>query len=325
MLVYIFRRLLLGISVMFGVIVVTFSIFFLGPNDPAGAICGEQCTAERYESVVKSLGLDKPKTEQFTTYTKGLFVGTETEVRKCDAPCLGWSYIQNRPVTDMVLEALPVTTSLIAGGVIVYVSIALLFGVLAARHRATWIDRTIVTVSQLIGSVPYFVIALLFYLYVMVIWGVLPRPEYSPISDGPIQWAIGMSGVWLFWGGVASCSYIRYVRASMIDTQNQDYVRTARSKGLSERTISVKHALRAAIAPFVTLVGLNVGLEFAGSIFTETIFNINGMGNLAIDSFNTGDLPVIAGVVLVGAFFVVTLNLIVDLLYGVVDPRVKLS
>lgn len=325
MLVYIVRRLLLGISVMFGVIVATFSIFFLGPTDPAGALCGEQCTPERYQTITKSLGLDKPKTEQFVNYTKGLFVGTENEVRTCEAPCLGWSYIQNRPVTDMVLEALPVTTSLIAGGVIVYVVLALLFGVLAARHRASWIDRAIVTVTQLIGSVPFFVLALLFYLYVFVIWGLLPRPKYTPISEDPLQWAVGMSGAWLFWGGVISCGYIRYVRAAMIETQGQDFVRTARSKGLSERTVTINHALRAAMAPIITLIGLNIGIEFSGSIFTETIFNLNGMGNLAIDSFNVGDLPVIAGVVLVGSIFVIVMNLIVDLLYGVVDPRVKLT
>lgn len=325
MLVYIVRRLLLGISVMVGAVVVTFTIFFLGPSDPATAVCGEQCTPQREAIVVKSLGLDKPKTEQFATYAKGLVLGNKTDVRNCEKPCLGWSYKQNRPVSEMVMEALPVTASLIAGGVIVYVLLALIFGVLAARHRATWIDRSIVTGTQLIGAVPYFVLALVFYLYVMVYYGLLPRPSYTSPLDSPVSWFVGMLGVWFFWGAVASTGYTRYVRASMIDTQSQDYVRTARSKGLPERTIAVKHALRAAIAPFATLVGLNIGLEFGGSIFTERIFNLKGMGNLAITSFENDDLPVISGVVLVGAVFIIAMNLIVDLLYGVVDPRVKLS
>lgn len=325
MLIYIVRRLLLGFTVLCGAIVVTFTIFFLGPSDPVGAVCGEQCTPQRAALITESLGLDKPKTEQFASYAKGLVVGRDDGGRVCEAPCLGWSYKQNRPVRDMVVEALPVTASLVAGGVIVYVLMALFWGVLAARHRATWIDRTIVTVTQLIGAVPYFVLALVFYLYVMVYYGLLPRSEYTSLFENPVSWFLGLLGVWLFWGTVASTGYTRYVRAAMIDTQTQDYVRTARSKGLSERTISVNHALRAAIAPFVTLVGLNIGLEFGGSIFTERIFNLKGMGNLAVSSFDNGDLPVIAGVVLVGCVFIVAMNLIVDLLYGVVDPRVKLS
>ncbi|KNX37327.1 ABC transporter permease [Luteipulveratus halotolerans] len=325
MLVYILRRLILGISVLAAAITTTFIIFFLGPNDPAGALCGDKCTPERLESITKSLGLDKPVTEQFTQYAKGLVVGTETEVRKCDAPCFGWSYFQNRPVRDIVFEALPVTASLVAGGAIAYTTIALIFGVLAARQRATWVDRVIVGGSQLLGSIPYFVICLLFFLYVMVFWELVPRSSWTPLTDNPWKWFTGLLGVWIFFGVVQSTGYIRYVRASMIDTQGQDYVRTARSKGLTERTIATKHSLRAAIAPVVTLVGLNVAGEMSGTVITESIFGLPGMGRSAILAFQNGDLPVISGVVLVGCTFVVVINLIVDLLYGVVDPRVKLS
>ncbi|AKU16704.1 ABC transporter permease [Luteipulveratus mongoliensis] len=325
MLVYILRRLILGISVIAAAITTTFILFFLGPNDPAGAMCGDKCTPERLELITQSLGLDKPVSEQFTQYASGLVVGTHTSVRTCDAPCFGWSYFQNRPVRDIVFEALPVTVSLVVGGAIAYTTVALIFGVLAARQRATWVDRVIVGGSQLLGSIPYFVIALLFFLYLMVFWEVIPRANWVPLTDNPWKWFTGLIGVWIFFGIVQSTGYIRYVRASMIDTQNQDYVRTARSKGLSEGTIAVKHSLRAAIAPVVTLVGLNIAGELSGTVITESIFGLPGMGRTAILAFNTGDLPIISGVVLMGCFFVVIINLVVDLLYGVVDPRVKLT
>lgn len=325
MLVYIFRRLLLGLSVLLATITLTFAVFFMGPSDPANAICGDKCTPERLVAINKGLGLDQPITTQYAKYVKGLVVGTDDGIRKCDAPCFGWSYFQNRPVRDVLFEALPVTASLVLGGAFFYVLIALIFGVLAARQRATWVDRVIVGGSQLLGSVPYFVLALLFYLYFMVFYEIVPRSSWTPPTQGLGAWFTGLIGVWIFFGVVQSTGYIRYVRASMIDTQNQDYVRTARAKGLSEGRIAVRHSLRAAIAPVVTLVGLNIAAEFGGAIITESIFGLPGIGRRAIDAFNTGDLPIISGVVLIGCFFVVALNLIVDLLYGVVDPRVKLS
>jgi peptide/nickel transport system permease protein len=331
-LIYILRRLALSVSVVFAAIVATFAIFFLGPSDPAGAFCGQgqNCTPERVAIIKKSLGLDEPKTTQFVHYIEGVVVGrdigdSENSVKHCPAPCLGWSYRSNRPVTDMVLERFPVTLSLVAGGVVVYVTLALLFGVLAARFRGRLIDRVIVGVSQFVPAIPYYIAALMFYLYFMVFYAIIPRSSYTSITESPWAWFTGLLGVWLFWGAFASTGYIRYVRASMIDTQGQDYVRTARSKGISEKRVMYRHALRAAIAPFITLVGISIAFELTGSIFTERIFNIQGMGLLALDSFNTGDLPVIAGVVVITATFVTVGNLIVDMLYGVVDPRVKLS
>jgi peptide/nickel transport system permease protein len=331
-LIYILRRLALSVSVVFAAIVATFAIFFLGPSDPAGAFCGQgqNCTPERVAIIKKSLGLDEPKTTQFVHYIEGVVVGrdigdSDSSVKHCPAPCLGWSYRSNRPVTDMVLERFPVTLSLVVGGVAVYVTLALLFGVLAARFRGRLIDRVIVGVSQFVPAIPYYIAALMFYLYFMVFYAIIPRSSYTSITESPWAWFTGLLGVWLFWGAFASTGYIRYVRASMIDTQGQDYVRTARSKGISEKRVMYRHALRAAIAPFITLVGISIAFELTGSIFTERIFNIQGMGLLALDSFNTGDLPVIAGVVVITATFVTIGNLIVDMLYGVVDPRVKLS
>ncbi|MFL0459852.1 ABC transporter permease [Kytococcus sedentarius] len=331
MLVYILRRLAISAAVLFSVILITFVVFFLGPSDPAGAICGDSpsCTPERVDQIAAALGLDVPMHQQFTDFVGGIFVGREISngafVKVCEAPCLGWSYYRNAPVTELVLDAFPVTASLVFGGMIVYVILALIAGVVAAKFRGTALDRVIVGGSQFISSIPYYVCALIFFLYAMVFTGIVPRAEWHKPWEDPVAWFIGLLGVWLFYGTWASAGYIRYVRASMIDVQNSDYVRTARAKGLGETAVSYKHGLRAAIAPFVTLVGMSVATELMGAIFTETIFGLPGMGKLAIDSFRQDDLPVIAGTVMLGAVLVTLGNLIVDLLYSVIDPRVRLQ
>lgn len=328
MLVYILRRVLLGFSVVMAAIVATFVLFYMGPNDPAGALCGKNCTPDRVAQIEKDLGLDKPKVEQFTRYVEGIAMGTsEADGGKdCAAPCLGWSYVQNRSVTDIVLQAFPVTVSIVFGAIFVYTILGIAFGILTARYRGQWLDKLIVGASQGITAIPYYILALIFFLYAMKFTGIVPESRWSPPStEGWGAWFTGMLGVWLFYGAYVSTGYIRYVRAAMIDSQSQDYVRTARSKGISEFDVTVKHALRAAIAPFLTLVGMGIAFELTGAIFTETIFGLPGMGLISIRAAENGDLPVISGVVIVGSVLIVTANLIVDLLYGVVDPRVKLS
>ncbi|CAG7573389.1 peptide/nickel transport system permease protein [Barrientosiimonas humi] len=329
MLIYLTRRVLLGLSVVLAAIVATFILFFVGPNDPTTALCGRQCTPERAAQIEQNLGLDKPKTEQFTRYVKGLVVGTKESdgggARDCEAPCLGWSYVQNRSVTDIVKQAFPVTVSVVAGGMVVYSIMGISLGVLCARKRGKWVDKLIVGSSQFISAIPYYILAVIFYLYGMKYTGLVPEATWTPLTQSPWGWFVGLLGVWLFYGAITSTGYIRYIRASMIDTQAQDYVRTARSKGISEFDVTFKHALRAAIAPFVTLLGLGVAAELTGAIFTERVFNLPGMGTRTILAYSQGDLPVIAGIVIVSSVLLVVANIIVDLLYGVVDPRVKLS
>lgn len=329
MLIYVLRRLLLTVSVVVATVTFTFAIFFLGPTDPAAALCNKNCTPQQIAQIEKAMGLDQPKIEQYGVYMKGLAVGrtikTGTFRNECTAPCLGWSWIQNQPVKDMVFRAFPVTLSILLGGAVIYSFFGILGGVIAARNRGNILDRTIVGVSQFVPSIPYYILALLFFLYTMVLYPILPRSNYTSPFEDPWAWFTGLIGVWLIYGLIQSTFYVRYVRASMIDNLTGDFVRTARSKGLSENSVVYKHALRAAIVPFLTLVGLNIALDMGGAVFTETIFNLHGMGKLAIDSFNQQDLQVISGVVVVAAVTVSLGNLVVDLLYGVADPRVKLS
>ncbi|NHN55034.1 ABC transporter permease [Calidifontibacter sp. DB0510] len=330
MLVYIIRRILLMISVVFAAVTLTFVLFFLAPNDPAGAICASpNCSPARIAEIEKSMGLDRPKVQQYGEYMKGIVAGRDITSGgfkyRCDAPCLGWSWIQNQSATDMVKLAFPVTVSIMLGGVVVYSILGLLGGVIAARNRGNWLDRLIVAISQFVPSIPYYILALLFYLYLMVLHPILPQSDYTSPFDNPVAWATGLLGVWFIYGVIQSTAYVRYVRALMIDSLSGDFVRTARSKGLSERKVVINHALRATMAPFLTLVGLNIAADLSGAVFTESIFGLNGMGRLAIQSFNQSDLQVISAVVVVGAVVVSLGNLIVDLLYGLVDPRVKLN
>lgn len=330
MLVYVARRLLLALSVLVAVIAFTFGIFFVGPGNPAYSLCSTKCTTARVAQIDHQLGLDRPKVEQLGDYLQGLVVGRDIKsdgsvIGHCDAPCLGWSYVQQQSVTTQVKQALPVTVSIVLGSAILFIPLGLLLGVVCARRRGSPLDRTLVGISQVIGNVPYYAVALILNLYLIFQWKVLPATEYVPLSENPAKWFVGFLGIWLIYGIFQSMLYVRYVRSFMIGTLAQDYVRTARSKGIPERKVVWNHALRATMAPYITLIGLDIALSLSGAIFTEQIFNVDGLGRLALGALGTSDLPVIAGTVLTGAVFVVIGNLIVDLLYVVVDPTVKLS
>lgn len=328
MLLYIGKRVLLGISVMLTTLVLTFLIFFAGPSDPAASLCPEnRCPQSKLEEIRSSMGLDRPLPAQFGEYFKGLFVGREIKdggnVIECTAPCLGYSWRTHRDVRTEVFSRLPNTAMLAFMTMGVFLVVGLTLGVYSARRRGTPTDRAIVGVSQVFGAIPYYVLALLFALNFVIFTSIFPR--YAAREDGLGPWLAGLIAPALILGLVYATTYVRYTRAQMIETLAQDYVRTARSKGIGEQTVVYKHALRAALTPVVTLVGLDMAGLLSGTLVTEKIFGVDGIGKLAIESFRFDDLPTIMGTVLVGAFFVVVLNLVVDIVYSFLDPRVRLS
>lgn len=332
MIVYIARRLLLAISVLFATVVLTFGLFFTGPAKQAVAyqLCGTHCTTAVVKATNHRLGLDQPVIDQFGQYVKGIVVGRDIKsdgevIAHCDAPCLGWSYIQQQSATDMVKVAMPVTFAIVFGSAVIFIPLGLILGVISGRLRGSPIDRIVVGISQVISNVPYYAVALILNLYLIFQWHLLPGTQYVPLTQDFNQWFVGFLGIWLIFGLFNSMLYVRYVRTFMINTLSADYVRTARSKGISERRVIWDHALRATLAPYLTLIGLDIGVSLSGAIFTERIFNVQGLGLLAINSLGQSDLPVISATVLVGAAFIVLMNLIVDLLYVVVDPTVKLT
>jgi peptide/nickel transport system permease protein len=324
-LLYILRRVISAISVVIVTVVASFLLFFLAPTDPAGVICGPRCTPERLEDITRSLDLDQPLITQIGLYFKGLAVGRTYSSggveRLCEAPCLGYSYTLGVPVTELLVNAVPVTMSIVVGGATIYLVFGVLIGTIAARLRGSALDRVAVGSSLVIGSVPYFVVALIISLYATF----LPKSEYVPVLQDPIGWAGGMLAAWLCLGLTNSASYTRYSRASMIEAMGQDFTRTARSKGISERRVVYRHGLRAAMTPVITIFGIDVSYQLVNTIFTERIFGLPGLGMRLINAFNQYDLPVLMGGVVVGATVLVIMNLVVDILYTVLDPRVRLG
>ena len=325
MLLYILRRVASAISVVIVAVVASFMLFFLAPTDPAGVICGPRCTPERLHDITESLNLDQPAVEQVGQYFKGIAVGrtysTGGVTRHCAAPCLGYSYVFGQPVTKLLGNALPVTFSIVLGGAVVYLIIGIVTGTIAAQVRGTSLDRVVVGTSLVVNSIPYFVVAVLVLLYATF----LPKSQYTPLTHNPFLWASGLLAAWLTLGITNAASYTRYARASMIEALGQDFTRTARSKGITERRVVYRHGLRAGLTPVATIFGVDLAFQLTGAIFTESIFGLPGLGLQTLRAFSQYDLPVLMGGVIVGSVVLVVMNLLVDILYTFLDPRVRLG
>ena len=328
---YIVRRIISGILVLLVVSIATFALFFYGPADPALAYCPEtRCTPQRLEQITTSLGLDRPVLTQYGEYMKGIVAGNDfkagTITIKCPAPCLGVSFKQRVNVFEYLKGRFPATLSVAIGAAAIFLTFGVMMGISAARVRGSTSDKLIVGGSLLINAIPIYLLLLLSYLLLISQWGIFPESGYfSPFTDGPLAWVKGMLLAWVVIGISSSTSYARFSRGSMIEALNEDYVRTARAKGLSERRVTLKHALRAAIVPVVTIFGLDFATLLAGTVFTERIFDIQGIGLTALNAIRGKDLPMVAATVLIAATFVVVANLVVDLVYSLIDPRVRLS
>jgi peptide/nickel transport system permease protein len=327
---YLVRRIISGILVLLMTSVAVFALFFYGPSDPAAAMCPRQpCSEERLDTIRANLGLDEGGPRAYADYMKGIFagrdLGTEGVEIECPAPCLGASFKFNAPVREYLWERFPATVSIALGAAFFIILIGVPMGILAARKRGTMADRGIVSASLFLNAAPYYLVALLAYLYLVSQWGLFPDSEYvSPIEEGPVAWAKGLLLPWLLIGITSAPVYARFGRGAMVDTLNEDFVRTAKAKGLTDRRVAYKHALRAAIAPTVTLFALEFATLLAGTVFTEQIFGIDGIGRAAINALENQDLPVISATVLIAAAFIVVANIVVDFLYTVIDPRVRL-
>jgi len=328
---YIVRRLVAAALVLLATSMVVFAVFFYGPGDPAETMCPEtRCTPERLANITESLGLDRPVALQYGEYMKGIFVGREISAGSlkidCDAPCLGVSFKQRINVADELLSRFPATLSLALGAAAVFLTVGLSIGIFAARRRGTMADRAVVGASLVLSAIPYYLVVLMAYLFLVSEWGIFGETRYVGLTEvGLIAWAKALLLPWITLGLVYATQYARFSRGSMVEALGEDFVRTARAKGLGTGTVVRRHALRAAIVPVVTIFGLDMAGLLAGTIFTEKIFGIRGIGLTALDAIENRDLPIISATVLIAAFFVVMANIVVDILYSVIDPRVRLS
>ncbi|SCG54108.1 ABC transporter permease [Micromonospora coxensis] len=324
---FLVKRLFSATLTLFAVSVLTFLMFFALPRDPVSGMCPKNCNPERLERVRQELGLRDPLVSQYAGYMKGIVTGRDlgsAQGGRCDAPCLGWSYVSNEAVFDTIARVLPVTLSIVIPAAVLWLLLGVGLGMVSALRRGTWLDRVAIGFSLTGASLQlYFVGAVLLLVFVYSL-RLLPVPSYTPLLDDPVKWASGLVLAWVALAFLFSAIYARLSRAQMLETLSEDFVRTARAKGLAKPRVYGRHALRAAITPVVTIAGLDVGAALGGTVITETTFGLNGMGRTAVDAVRAGDLPTIMATVLIAAVFVVLANVLVDLLYAAIDPRVRL-
>lgn len=328
---FLVRRLVSSCLVVALTSMAVFALFFLGPANPARPVCDAQgrCTPEKLAAIEQQMGLDQSVVTQYGAFVGGLFRDRTITMGGeylCDAPCLGISYGSGREVRKELMEKYPATLSVALGGAAVYLSLGVSLGVLAARWRGTAADRLLVGGSLVVSSIPYYLFALLAWIFLVLQWDLFPSTGYTPLTEDPIGWASGLLLPWLVLGVAGSTQYARFTRSAMVETLGEDYIRTATAKGLSGRRVLFGHAFRAASLPVVTIFGLDLAALLAGTVFTEQVFDIDGIGRWAIESLKAPqDFPVILAAVLVGAVLVVLANLVVDVVHGLLDPRVRLS
>ncbi|MEV4757706.1 ABC transporter permease [Micromonospora sp. NPDC049559] len=324
---FLIRRLLGAVLTLFAVSVLSFLMFFALPKDPVSGMCPKNCNAERLERVRAELGLRDPLVVQYTNYMKGIFVGRDlgsAQGGRCDAPCLGYSYVNSEAVTDTLARVLPVTLSIVIPAAVLWLALGVGLGMISALRRGSVLDRLAIGFSLTGASLQlYFVGAVLLLVFCYKL-RLVPIPSYTSIFDNPAKWASGLVLAWCALAFLFSAIYARLSRAQMLETLSEDFIRTARAKGLAKSTVYGRHALRAAITPVVTIAGLDVGGALGGTVITETTFGIQGLGRTAVDAVRSGDLPTIMATVLISAFFIVVANIVVDVLYAVIDPRVRL-
>jgi peptide/nickel transport system permease protein len=309
---YILRRVLATIPVMAVVALFVFSLLYLAPGDPAAIIAGDQATPQDVERIRASLGLDRPYLVRFGTWVWDIARGD-----------LGTSIFTNLPVSHMIQQRIEPTLSLCLVTLVLSISIAVPMGVVAAWKQGTLIDRAVMGFAVLGFSVPVFVVGyVLAYIFALELdW--LPVQGYTPFSEGVFPWLENLILPAVALGGVYIALIARITRATMLEVLQQDYIRTARAKGAGQRSILFLHALKNAAVPIVTVIGIGLALLIGGAVVTESVFAIPGLGRLTVDAILRRDYPVIQGVVLLFSFVYVLVNLLIDLLYTLFDPRIR--
>jgi peptide/nickel transport system permease protein len=317
---YIVRRLAGMVLLLILVSAITFLIFNVFPaTDPAVLRAGRQPTPELIQRIREDLGLDRPWPVQFGDYIYNVFAHLD----------FGRSYQTNEDVLPLILDALPATISLAVGAVVVWLAVGLTIGIISAVRRGSWLDRAVISLSLIAISAPVYWLGLVaLYLFapdfgVFGLSFVGGQGSYKPLTEDPAQWFESLILPWFVLATSFAAIYARLLRGSLIEVMGEDYIRTARAKGLPERRVVLRHGVRSAITPVVTVLGLDIGILLGGAILTESVFNIQGIGRLAYDAITRGDLPIVQGTVLFGAFFIVIMNLIVDIAYAFLDPRVR--
>ena len=319
---YLIRRILWAIVLFLAVTVVTYVLFFIIPANPAKQACGQACTTAQVKHVAHFLGTDRPIYIQYLKFLRNLVWHHS----------LGYSFFNRQSVNTLVLQAAPVTASLVIGGAILWMLIAIPVGILSALRPRSMLDRASMT-FVLIGISAHPVwIGLIFAYFIGFKWSITPITGYAdfinpPLGEagGPVQWAYHLILPWMTFAILFAALYVRMIRANVLETMNEDYVRTARAKGAPESRVLRSHILRNAMLPVVTMLGMDIGIALGGAVFTETVYSLPGLGRTAVGALFNYDTPTVMGVIVFACTAIIILNLIVDLLYAVIDPRIRLA
>ncbi|MFD5032900.1 ABC transporter permease [Streptomyces sp. NPDC058220] len=333
---YIIRRVFAAVLLLLVVSAVTFAIFFLVPrlggqttDSLAAQYIGKSPTPDAIAAVKKNLGLDQPVYLQYWDFIKAIVVGAEYNFGPnpsvCHVPCFGYSFKTHVEIWPEILRRIPVTLSLAVGAAVLWVISGVAIGVLSALKRGSIFDRLAMAVALAGVSLPMFFTGLVAAALFSFHWTIWDSIEFVPFTENPAEWAWNLILPWCTLAFLYSALYARLTRAGMLETMGEDYIRTARAKGLRERKVIFKHGLRAALTPLVTIFGMDFALLLGGAVITERVFSFQGMGAYAIQGVIQSDLPKVMGVTIVAAFFIVVCNLLVDLVYAAIDPRVRLS
>ena len=319
---YICRRLIWAAMLFLAVTMVSYILFFIIPADPARQFAGKGATPDTVAKAKHYLGLDQPIYVQYGRFLERLIVHQD----------LGHSWYNREDVNTIIGQAAPVTASLVLGGAFFWLLLAIPLGILSALRPRSLLDRAGMSFVLLGISAHPIWIGLIFAYFVGYRWHITPISNYADFFSpppgqpgGPVQWAYHLLLPWLTFMILYAALYTRMIRANVMETMNEDYVRTARAKGLPERTVMRKHILRNAMLPLVTILGMDIGLALGGAIFTETIYSLPGLGRTSVQALANYDVPTIMGVIVFVTCLIIVFNLVVDVLYAVIDPRIRLT
>ncbi|WP_020660003.1 ABC transporter permease [Amycolatopsis benzoatilytica] len=335
MVTFLIRRSVAAVFMLFVVSVATFAIFFFIPrlagasaDDLASRYVGKTAGPQQIHEMAQKLGFTDPLWVQYGRFAKGLVAGSDYSTGPvtvhCPAPCFGYSFITQNPVLPELLQRLPVTLSLAVGAAVLWLVFGVATGVVSALRPGSAFDRIAMGTALAGVSLPIFftgLLALSIFAYTLRIFP--GGSSYTPITQNPALWAYDLVLPWITLAFLYAAGYARLTRAGMLETMREDFIRTARAKGLPERTVVLKHGLRSALTPILTIFGLDLGLLLGGAVLTESTYSLPGIGQYAVQAITTNDLPKVLGVTLMAAIFIIVANLVVDLMYAVVDPRVR--
>jgi peptide/nickel transport system permease protein len=319
---YLIRRLLWAVLLFFAVTIVSYILFFIIPADPAKQFAGKGATPATVAKAKHYLGLDQPIYVQYGNFVKRLVIHGD----------LGHSWYNRESVNHIIADAAPVTASLVLGGAFFWMLIAIPIGVLSALRPRSLLDRGAMT-FVLIGISAHPVwIGLIFAYFIGFKWHITPITNYADFFNpppgqpgGPVQWAYHLILPWMTFMILFAALYVRMIRANVIETLNEDFVRTARAKGAPESVVLRSHVLRNAMLPVVTMLGMDIGLALGGAIFTESVYSLPGLGRTAVQALQNYDIPTVQGVIVFATIVIIVFNLVVDLLYAAIDPRIRLA